>query len=234
MALLRVRDKAWLSRVVFVEKGAPLMTLEEYHLNIDKEAEEACVELERLIERHADESCTWAYLPQYRDIPEHYAACRQLEQKLQEEMRKYKVERSMRLVFIRRTTSKPISQFGGLHVDVDIGVKHQRDPAIADNTDILRLILNLGDSPRIVEYAPKTKQELRNLGYKIPDGVYKQLDSELKDTPRKRIEIPARQGSIVYGLKFWASLVPHAGITDERGHFVAAFGKYANIGSVKL
>ena len=134
----------------------------------------------------------------------------------------------MSLAFIRLATAKPVSDYEGIHIDVDSGVAHQRDKTIAKDLDIIRLIINLGEHPRIIEHILPTKEKLRSLGYQISDDKYEILALG-EEFPRKRIEIPSRKGNSIYELKFWSSQVPHAGITDDRGHFLAAFGGYADI-----
>ena len=224
------KSPAFKRDVVFTRQTFPMMVLEKYEIDLSQEINAARKELEKLLIQNADNSHTWGYFPQYCDNPSYYSSCIRLGKRLTENLIRglSEPEKSMSLAFIRLASDRPNSSYGGLHIDVDSGVAHQRDKTIAENLDIIRLIVNLGEHPRIIEHIPFTKEELRDFGYKISDDKYEVLTLK-EGFPKKRIEIPPRKDNAIYALKFWSSQVPHAGITDECGHFMAAFGCYANM-----
>ncbi len=225
------REKSrWRNNIVLISQGVPLMTLEEYTLpDITAYIEDARKELENIVLNNEDTSHTWGYFPQYCKDPQQYTKCIELNRQLTSHIvqKQPHPENTMSLAFIRRATAKPISDYCGFHIDVDVGVGHQRDQE--QQGDIIRLVLNLDEkAQRTVGFIPFTKQQLRAQGFSIPEDNYKMLDFE-QNFPKKYINIPARTNTKLYGLKFWASQIPHTGITDELGHFVAAFGCYASM-----
>jgi hypothetical protein len=52
-------------------------------------------------------------------------------------------------------------------------------------------------------------------------------DYQVVDLPAgvesSEIEIPPRTADRVHALRFWASVVPHVGVGDEHGHFLASY-----------
>ncbi|MBI2499426.1 hypothetical protein HYV88_04255 [Candidatus Woesearchaeota archaeon] len=234
--LRRKKESGFRLNLVFGTVEKPLMILERYRVpNIEWSIEEAYRELKEHLSRSEDSSHTWGYFPQYCEDESQYPKCIALGNRLQEGLvnKLPFPESSMSLSFVRLADNRPVSEYGGMHVDVNPGIGHRRDPSVDGSLDILRLILNLGNHSRIIEHIPLTRDSLLKLGYDIPKDNYRILRFS-KGTRRHRIEIPAREADTIYGLKFWSSQVPHAGITDDRGHFVAAFGCYANMDEYKI
>ena len=236
MFFLKNKESRFRPDLVFGTVERPFMILDGYNiLGIEEHIKRAYEELKEHLSKSDDRSHTWGYFPQYCHDESQYQNCIMLGKKLKEGLvsKLPFPESSMSLAFVRIADNKPVSDFGGLHVDVDTGVAHHRDHSVDVGLDVLRLILNLGEYPRIVEYVPLSKDSLRRLGYIIPEEDYKTLPFP-EGTIRYRIGIPVREANTIYGLKFWSSQVPHAGITDERGHFIAAFGCYADMNKHKI
>lgn len=205
----------------------PLMVLEQHAIDdIDFSAAET--ELKRYIEQQADESCTWGYFPgMEEDETEKYPACRALAVKLEELLAKLaQPPQGFRLAFIRMATGKPVSQYGGMHLDVDIGVGHKRDPAVPAAQEIVRVLVNFGEAPRRLRYCIRARDQLAADGIALSAAQYAQL--QLPEDLLRTAEIPSRQGNRLSCLIFWSSLLAHEGVTDERGHFMAAYGGWAD------
>ena len=48
----------------------------------------------------------------------------------------------------------------------------------------------------------------------------------------RRVEISAREAGTLHMLRFWASMVPHVGINEAPGHFLASFEALASVDDV--
>lgn len=126
---------------------------------------------------------------------------------------------------MRLALGRPRSEFGGLHVDVHAGVGHDWPDDVPRESQILRLLINLGQSPRRVEYSPLTIEMLRHRhGMQISRQRYEVLRLPT-GVPRCHVDIPAADEAL-WCLRFVSSIVPHAGHTDDQGHFLASFGGY--------
>lgn len=178
-------------------------------------------ELEHLAHVRADAaSATWGYFPDYTDPDDSaYAACQALEDALNTVL----PLDEMRLAFLRVALREPKSEFGGLHIDVHDGVGHERPAHIDEDAEIVRALVNLGDHPRRLAYLPGGRDELGA----IDRHRYAVLNV---DPARLRhIDIPPFDGKTIWMLRFWSSVIPHAGVTDDRGHFLAAYGAYFGV-----
>jgi hypothetical protein len=206
---------------------APLMVLEEHdigHINFSA----AQQELLRYIKEQAGESCTWGYFPELEEDDTAYPACRKLALQLEKQfLAKLKQPPgAFQLAFVRMATSKPVSQHGGMHLDVAVGVGHKRDPAISREQEIVRVLVNFSDTPRVLRYCAHTRDELAKQGVKLSTEHYEAL--QLPANTLRTIAIPPMQGTSVSCLIFWSSLLAHEGVTDEHGHFMAAYGAHAD------
>lgn len=216
------------SRVVILEDSSgPLMVLERYALPSGLNFAGAYQELLKYIEERADASYTWGYFPGIVDPNDPYPECQKLEKDLQESLvSQFPTEQQdLHLAFIRAASQRPVSEFGGLHIDADQGVMHKRDASTMDK-NILRVLVNLDSlNPRRLGYTKQTAEELRSQGLDIPKDHYQEI--KLPDHIKlESIEIPPRELGHIYVLKFWSDIVPHAGLTDDSGHFLAAYGMY--------
>jgi len=192
------------------------MRLEKHELVFPENLlEDAKAELERLIHANADESRTWGYFPGITDANK-YSACKALHEELYARL-VAKRNPNFSLAFIRVATGKPVSDFGGLHVDVDVGVGHKRTTP----HEIERLIINLAGTPRTIHYVDA---DLKKEGISVSRERYQVLDVPAQAV--KTITIPPRKRGEIWTLRFISSKIPHAGITDESGHFLAVYGRY--------
>lgn len=180
------------------------------------------------IAANADANQTWGYFPELSPEPEDYPACLQLERQLEQQLfqntagyQKY----DYKLAFIRAARGKPTSKYGGLHIDVHRGVAHRRDPNIDSAKEIRRLLLNPYSKPRKVEYAPFAIDQLIKRGVNVSRQQYQVIDLP-RGIKTKSIEIPPLQPGLIHGLEFVSSQIAHAGVTNEDGHFLVAYGAY--------
>lgn len=207
----------------------PPIELGEYQVPFGELAfDQAFSELEF---RADDESNhTWGYFPAYaqsEDYPQASALAGSIETHVLSEgsLR----SQDFKLAFIRVATAEPDARFGGLHVDVDIGVGHQRDPeTYGENQEIIRLLFNASRKvPRRLEWAETTRDQLNNRGVNVSGDRYEALELS-KDIPIHAADIPPRTDHSIFGLRFLSSQIPHRGVTDGRGHFLIAYGAYVD------
>jgi hypothetical protein len=114
--------------------------------------------------------------------------------------------------------------FGGFHLDTH--------PAVdGSGPELARLLLNLAGTPRHFRFARVDRFELANRGLEVPRSDYQVVDlpSEIETSVT---EIPPRGAGSVHGLRFWASVIPHVGIDDEHGHFLASYEAVAPISPI--
>lgn len=187
-------------------------------------------ELESMITPESNH--TWAYLPGHK--PEDwktYPKNSELAELLDEGLITQNRSRSdtFKLAFIRVATEEPGTEFGGLHVDVDIGVGHKRDPEVpVASKEITRLLFNASYLvPRTLQWADTTRDLLLQRGIEVSGEVYSPLDLP-EDVQRHLVDIPPRTADSIFGLKFVSSQVPHQGLTDGSGHFLIAYGAYSD------
>lgn len=208
-------------KILLGSEEKPLIVLEKHSADLSKfNLDSAKSELNEYISQDSGESFTWGYFPGMEESEkEKYPECIGLGEKLKEFL--FDENTSWELSFVRCASRKPVSTFGGFHIDVDLGVRHKR----TDRREIIRALVNLHNFPRNLLYSLADRKQLRACGLKIPTGRYKTI--LLPENFVKKAEIPAIGREEIYILKFFSSLIPHFGLTDENGHFVAGFGRYA-------
>src|SRR3989344_9111444 len=115
--------------IILGTERKPLIVLEKYRLELSSKAKEAREELSNLLKRNAGSSHTWGYFPQINGSDLTYKDCIALGKTIQERLIENLPfpERLMSLAFIRLATDTPISSHGGVHIDVDKGINHNRD-----------------------------------------------------------------------------------------------------------
>lgn len=176
-------------------------------------------ELESHIKTRSDGlSSTWGFFPELMAIQDlrGYVECLKLSSRLS------KVFRTMELAFIRLATGEPVSSFQGLHIDVHPGVGHKY-PRGVPVRPIQRLLVNLGSVPRRLQYCPLSLAELREW-YGVSLSRVKHEAIRPRGLPLLNIDIPPLDSRMYY-LSFESSSVLHSGVTDERGHFMASYGR---------
>lgn len=194
------------------------MNLEKYTLNFSQQIIlNAREELYKYEQEKSEMKCIWGYFPDLPgNNPELYPKCVVLKKHLDAYLRsRLGNENQLTMSFLKLASRKAEIEFGGLHLD--------DRPAPADEPDttsrILRLIINLGDFPRRLNYSKPVKE--------------RELFNHNKNIPTEMIDIPERNNNLVWALKFWSSEVPHVGVTDEHGYFIAAYGGYFDESKLK-
>ena len=205
-------------------------TLTDFDASLDKLIAEAKEELAQKVATQSDgESATWGFFPELNPNLAEYPACVALRVWFDREFLQLPPLRPfvLQLAFIRLATSEPRSSFGGLHIDASAGIDHVppqgRDPA--SNT-ILRVLINLYNEPRQLQYASESIDDLRAVGADIHKDHYKivRLPSIIS---LKKYDVQPRQSGAIHGIMFDSGKTLHAGKTNEQGHFLLSYGGYA-------
>lgn len=219
-------------QIILGSKENPLMVLEKYKLackSLDfKKARRELLEHEQ---KRSETKSQWGYFPGFEnDEEKFYPNCIRLASQLQKNFIKKlgaAAEKKLELAFIKVASKEQPDAFGGLHIDVDAGIKIVKEGYAAHGIEILRLLLNPHEHARVIEYSFLDKHRLRELGVEISDDQYKPIGlPELVQT--EKIEIPPIEENAIHGLKFWSSLIPHVGATGSNGHFLISYGAYVN------
>lgn len=196
-------------------------------------------ELEAHIEHSSDGlSRLWGYFPELDPDPMGYPECLRLAKDLAAQALPSAAgaagEAALSLAFIRLATGEPSSPVGGMHIDVHSGVGHRWPRDVPQDWHVLRLLLNLGTAPRRLEYCPLTVGELRERhGIELSRSVHQPVELPA-DVPLRHVEIPRAGDGTLWCLRFVSSLLPHAGRTDGRGHFLAGYGGYVPPGLLPM
>jgi hypothetical protein len=128
--------------------------------------------------------------------------------------------RAYSLSFLKVADGRPPDATEGVHYD---GFHLDTHPDVdGGGSELARLLLNLADSPRYLRYAEIDRFELARRGREVPRSDYQVVDLPAGVATRV-IEIPPRSADRVHALRFWASVVPHVGVDDEHGHFLASY-----------
>ena len=204
-------------KIILGTKEKPLIVLEKRACNIHSFP---AAQKELVQSATKNKSLVWGYYSSL-DKETTYPACAQLAQ----DLRKI-TGTSLQLAFIRVSTGKQESGIGGLHTDSHIDGRPIVDPTRKENEEVLRVLLNGGTMPRKLGYCEFTPNELAQKGAILTEMGYTKVELP-SSISMKTIEIPPREENAIWALTFWASLIPHTGIDDERGHFLIAYGKYA-------
>ncbi len=206
------------------------MRIEHYALDTQRlKYAPVAKELEHMIKTSSDgKSKTWGYFPELEPNDSDYPKTIDLIRAFQSEIIQHDRLLSslpLQLAFVWRATAEPSSEFGGFHVDVNAGISHEWPADVTPDMQVFRMLFNLGDSPRRLEFYPFTLETLAAKGVIIPRDHYQmlQLPVYLKT---ESIDIPPVESSAVYGLRFISNRVPHVGKTDGSGHFLVSYGAY--------
>lgn len=194
------------------------MILRKYEIDSRQlELEQARKELEDYIKTKADKtSYTWGYFPELND-GENYSRSIRLLNTLK---KRFLQSVNVQPAFVRLAISEPISDFGGFHIDVSPGIGHTKKYG---DGDILRILFNIGEYPRTLEYCAVSLDKLsKKHGLEIPTDHYEAID--LPKNLIERIEIPPFANNELWMLAFKSNQVVHSGTTNEKGHFLASFG----------
>jgi hypothetical protein len=104
--------------------------------------------------------------------------------------------------------------YEGLHIDTH--------PDLGAETDLLRVLVNLGESPRRFRFGDATRIELARSGL-YEDRASFRADHVEAHVPMRELCIPGREGSRISFLVFYASVLPHVGVTEAPGYFLFSF-----------
>lgn len=104
--------------------------------------------------------------------------------------------------------------FEGLHLDTH--------PTLTQVTDLRRILINVDSSPRRFRFGDITRVELASAGLHTDRASFR-ADHVEERVRLRDVLIPGRRGRRVSFLVFWASLIPHVGITEADGYFLYSF-----------
>jgi hypothetical protein len=109
------------------------------------------------------------------------------------------------------------------------GFRLDTQPAITvdPGLELARVLLNLGPEARRMRYAAIDRFRLAERGISLPRSDYQVVDLP-RGVERRTVEIPAYRNGTAFGLRFWASVVPHVGVDAETGHFLASYEAVAD------
>lgn len=206
----------------------PLMVLEKYPLDFDYTYfSNAYSELFQ--KSKINDVSTWGYYPELEgNTKEQYPHSHKLGEMIYEHLVSklhHEYERNLDLAFIKMSKGGMAGSYGGVHLDVTSGIGVYQANEKNAGMDILRIIINLHIKPRILKYIDIPKKTLQKLGVKIDEREYHPINIP-KDIVTKILEIPEASEGYIWLVKFWSNIVPHVGLTNECGHFIAGFGQY--------
>lgn len=210
------------NQTILERNGLSLMTLEKHSCNSARLSTDSA-RLELLEKASRNASMVWGYFPAFEGPEEYPESVR-----LASEVRNAVLDDGWGLSFARVSSGRQESVVGGLHVDANVDGTPTRDPHRKPGKEILRALVNVGPSQRVVSYCEQPLEELERLGVQAEDTGYARINPA-KRLELKAVAIPPPEDGAVWVLKFWASLVPHAGEDGENGHFLLVYGKYASI-----
>jgi hypothetical protein len=95
-------------------------------------------------------------------------------------------------------------------------------PGLAHGTELLRILVNLGSHRRRFQYFLTDVYALQAAGVAVGRTEFAAL-SLPGETGRATLDIAGRTAEHVDFLQFWASVVPHVGINEPTGYFLASF-----------
>ena len=172
---------------------------------------------------HADLGVRWGYLLGLeRDATvDSFPATWQLSDALYQDVVRPIADRELadfRFSFCKAYSGPVLRETEGVHYE---GLHIDTHPGLTESTDLLRVLINVGERERRFRFGDATRIELER------DGLYDRssfrADHVEPRVPIREIRIPGRNGDRVSFLVFWASVVPHVGITESPGYFLLSF-----------
>jgi hypothetical protein len=188
---------------------------------------------QELLDRSPAKAFRWGYLLGVEgDAAVHMPAASALAARLYEEAVAPEGEASCRdyaLSFIKVADGPPPEASEGVHYN---GFHLDTHPEVdGSGAELARLLFNLADGPRRFRYAAIDRFELARRGCEVPRSDYQVVDLPA-EVETHVVEIPPRSGDRVHALRFWASVVPHVGVDDEHGHFLASYEAVAPVSPI--
>ncbi len=208
------------TQTILKHNNTPVIILRKYKIDCNNlKIELVKAELKRHLLGEGDHSSsTWGYFPELRPEKSEYSESIRLLQILQNNLFP---DINVKPAFVRLATAEPISEFGGLHIDVSPGVSHKK---LHRQGDILRILLNIGEYSRCLEYLPFDLPQLHEkYGLDISDNEYNIIHLP-KGLKVSRLIIPPVEPDVIHVLAFRSNRIVHAGSTNNNGHFLASFG----------
>jgi hypothetical protein len=161
----------------------------------------------------------WGYLLGV-DRPEMRAAlpnaCR-----LDELLRDQAVPPGHSLSFIKTSSGAAPEASEGVHYN---GFHLDTHPEIVDDSglELARVLINLAPEPRTLRIARTDRFALAARGLPVHRGDYQVVDLP-GDVETATIDIPPLENGTAHALHFLASVVPHVGVDNGAGHFLASY-----------
>ena len=115
--------------------------------------------------------------------------------------------------------------FEGPHID--------SHPGLGEDTELLRVLINLAAVPRRFLYLKSDRLALERSGVSASKWDFAPL-GEVPSARRAEVEIPPRRPREVHMLRFWASMVPHVGLNGLEGQFLASFEAVVPFGRTRI
>jgi hypothetical protein len=136
-------------------------------------------------------------------------------------------EKDLFFNFLRLSRMKQPAK-DAFHLDSDAATALTGDQGTLTTRLVLRLLLNLSAMlARTVAYADVDASTVRIRA----DGGYLFCYDTVPAAAVRRVILPPRQGLVVSGLLLCTNRVLHAGVDDDEGHFVAAYGREDVLGT---
>lgn len=190
-------------------------------LNIDITLlDKAEIELLNRRQERKDEGFVWGYLlgvelENIKDFP----CSIELVKTLRNHLLHLNISSDFAFSFCKVCRGQSTADAEGVHYE---GMHLDTHPLLNEKNELLRILFNLSKYPRRFQFALTDRHELEDLKIELDRTNYKTL--KLPDSIASNIiEIPGRQNNTVHFLKFWASAVPHVGLTDGNGYFLTSF-----------
>lgn len=211
------------STIVYERAGVPLLVLRTAQLSLAEETiAAAAAELfaRRVSTQHDDFSAS--YLLGVEEDPRRFPASAALVRLLRESVVgpiEAELGVAFDLSFLKIARGRPPIAAEGVYYE---GPHLDSHPGIAPGTELLRVLINLGSRRRLFQYFLTDVYALQADGVSVGRTGFEPL-ALAGDIPPATIDIPGRTSDHVGLMQFWASVVPHVGINEPTGCFLASF-----------
>ena len=125
----------------------------------------------------------------------------------------------LRVSFCKAYRGPVLKEAEGVHYE---GLHIGTHPDLGADTDLLRVLVNLGESERRFRFGDATRIELARSGL-YDDRASFRTDHVEAHVPMREVCIPGREGSRTSLLVFYASVLPHVGLIEAPGYFLFSF-----------
>ncbi len=211
---------------VFTRDSQTLISMGKGCFDVNEEQIRLCkTELLGRRQERRNEGFTWGYLLglELNDVGQFPIATRFI-QDLLDQIKGWKEGHDFDFSFCKVCSARSSCDSEGVHYE---GMHLDTHPKLVDSHELLRMLFNFSEHPRQFRYARTDRHELAQRGVGLNRTDYKTLLLP-GNIETAVVEIPARRGHQVHYLKFWASVVPHVGITEDHGYFLISFEAVRN------